>query len=93
MKILEEVDKHIPMLRGLNPDVIMVTGDHSTPPPMKSHSWHPVPFMIHSKVCSSDDVQAFNETECSKGQLGNFYSYYIMELALANAGKLKKFGA
>lgn len=93
MKILEEVDKHIPMLRELNPDVIMVTGDHSTPPPMKSHSWHPVPFMIHSKVCSFDDAQAFNETECSKGQLGNFHSYYIMELALANAGKLKKFGA
>lgn len=93
IKILEEVDKHIPALRGLNPDVIMVTGDHSTPPPMKSHSWHPVPFMIHSNVCSFDDAQAFNETECSKGQLGNFHSYYIMELAMANAGKLKKFGA
>jgi 2,3-bisphosphoglycerate-independent phosphoglycerate mutase len=93
IKILEEVDKHIPMLRELNPDVIMVTGDHSTPPPMKSHSWHPVPFMIHSKVCSYDDALGFNETECSRGQLGNFHSYYIMELALANAGKLKKFGA
>lgn len=93
IKILEEVDKHIPMLQELNPDVIMVTGDHSTPPPMKSHSWHPVPFMIHSQVCSCDDAQAFNETECSKGQLGNFPSYYIMELAMANAGKLKKFGA
>ncbi len=93
IKILEEVDRHIPMLRELCPDVIMVTGDHSTPPPMKSHSWHPVPFMIYSNVCSFDDAQAFNETECSKGQLGNFRSYYIMELALANAGKLKKFGA
>lgn len=93
IKIIEEVDRHIPMLRGLNPDVIMVTGDHSTPPPMKSHSWHPVPFMIYSKVCSFDDAQAFNETECSKGQLGNFPSYHIVELALANAGKLKKFGA
>lgn len=93
MKILEAVDKQIPLLRALQPDVIMVTGDHSTPPPMKSHSWHPVPFMIYSKICSFDDAQGFNETECSKGQLGNFPSYHIMELALANAGKLKKFGA
>ncbi|HMV26921.1 MAG TPA: 2,3-bisphosphoglycerate-independent phosphoglycerate mutase [bacterium] len=93
MHIMEEVDKHIPMLRELGPAVIMVTGDHSTPPPMKSHSWHPVPFLLHSDVCSFDDANAFTETECSKGQLGNFPSYYIMELALANAGKLKKFGA
>ncbi len=93
IKIMEEVDRHIPFLRELNPDVIMVTGDHSTPPPMKAHSWHPVPFMIHSDVCSFDDSQAFNETECSRGFLGNFPSFHIIELALANAGKLKKFGA
>ncbi len=93
IKILEEVDKHIPSVLALNPQVVMITGDHSTPPPMKSHSWHPVPFLLHSSVCSFDDASAFNETECSKGQLGNFPSYHIMELALANAGKLRKFGA
>lgn len=93
IKILEEVDRQIPGLLSLAPDVLMITGDHSTPPPMKSHSWHPVPFLLHSAVCSFDDAAAFNETECSKGQLNNLPSYHIMELALANAGKLKKFGA
>ena len=93
VKIIEEVDRLIPSLLELKPDVLMITGDHSTPPPMKSHSWHPVPFLLHSKVCGIDDAQAFNESECTKGQLSNFPSYHIMELALANAGKLKKFGA
>ncbi|MBX7150252.1 2,3-bisphosphoglycerate-independent phosphoglycerate mutase [bacterium] len=93
IKIMEEVDRFIPMVLDLKPDVIMITGDHSTPPPMKSHSWHPVPFLLHSKVCGIDDAGAFNELECTKGQLSNFPSYYIMEMALANAGKLKKFGA
>lgn len=93
IKILEEVDRQIPGLMKLGPDVLMITGDHSTPPPMKSHSWHAVPFLLYSAVCSFDDAVAFNETECSKGQLNNLPSYHIMELALANAGKLKKFGA
>ncbi len=93
IKILEEVDGHIPMIEKLNPAVIMVTGDHSTPPPMKSHSWHPVPFLLKAEHCGIDDAAAFAEAECSKGQLGVFPSYHITELALANAGKLKKFGA
>lgn len=93
IKIIEQVDQMIPEVLELKPDVLMITGDHSTPPPMKSHSWHPVPFLLHSKICGIDATTAFNETECSKGQLGVFPSHAIMELALANAGKLKKFGA
>jgi len=93
VKIIEEVDRLIPSVVELKPDVLMITGDHSTPPPMKSHSWHPVPFLLYGKSCGIDDAEAFNEAECSKGQLGNFPSYHILELALANAGKLKKFGA
>lgn len=93
IKIIEQVDQMIPEVLELKPDVIMITGDHSTPPPMKSHSWHPVPFLLHSKICGVDASTAFNEIECSNGQLGVFPSHAIMELALANAGKLKKFGA
>lgn len=92
-KVIEEVDENLPLLLELEPDVIIVTGDHSTPCALKSHSWHPVPFLIHSNVCGRDESQAFNESECDRGSLGAFPATKIIELALANAGKLKKHGA
>jgi 2,3-bisphosphoglycerate-independent phosphoglycerate mutase len=93
IKIIEEVDKNLPALTGLNPDVIVVTGDHSTPPPLKSHSWHAVPLLIHSAVCDVDATERFTEAECDHGTLGRLQSTEIMPLALANAGRLIKFGA
>ena len=92
-KIIEEVDSHLPLLLDLKPDVIAVTGDHSTPCALKAHSWHPVPFLINSKACGIDDARAFTESECDRGSLGVFPATAIMDLALANAGKLKKHGA
>ena len=93
MKVIEEVDAQIPLILDLKPDVIVVTGDHSTPCALKGHSWHPVPFLIHSAVCGMDSVESFCEAECDRGGLGVFPANKIMELALANAGKLKKHGA
>ncbi|UCF05793.1 MAG: 2,3-bisphosphoglycerate-independent phosphoglycerate mutase [bacterium] len=93
IKVIEEVDRHIPSILELSPEVIIVTGDHSTPCALKLHSWHPVPFLVRSNVCGMDATVAFNETECDKGALGVFPARKIMELALANAGKLKKHGA
>lgn len=93
IKVIEEVDSNLPTLLELKPEVIIVTGDHSTPCAMKSHSWHPVPFLIHSDVCGRDGAGAFNEDECDRGALGVFPANKIIELALANAGKLKKHGA
>jgi len=93
VKIIEEVDSNIPLLNQMNPDVIVITGDHSTPSQLKSHSWHPVPIIIFAKNCGFDAVQEFNEKSCSEGELGIFPSQYIMEIALANAGKLDKYGA
>ena len=92
-KIIEEVDSHLPILLDLAPGVIVVTGDHSTPCALKGHSWHPVPFLIHSPWCGTDGARAFTESECDRGGLGVFPARNIMELALANAGKLKKHGA
>jgi 2,3-bisphosphoglycerate-independent phosphoglycerate mutase len=92
-KVIEEVDACLPIVLDLKPEVIVVTGDHSTPCALKSHSWHPVPFVIHSKSCGMDGAQAFSESECDRGGLGVFPATRIMELALANAGKLKKHGA
>jgi 2,3-bisphosphoglycerate-independent phosphoglycerate mutase len=92
-KVIEEVDANLPLLLDLEPDVIVVTGDHSTPCALKAHSWHPVPFLIRSKACGIDGAQAFTESECDRGGLGVFPATAIMDLALANAGKLKKHGA
>ena len=93
VKILEDVDKTLPDLLSLNPDVIIVTGDHSTPAMLKGHSWHTVPTMIYSKYCRPDKVVEFSETGCLGGGLGIFPATDIMPLAMANALKLNKFGA
>jgi 2,3-bisphosphoglycerate-independent phosphoglycerate mutase len=93
VKAIEEVDAAMPQLVDLKPDVVVVTGDHSTPAVMKAHSWHPVPFLLHSPLCRPDDVAEFSERSCSRGALGRFPALDIMPLALAHAQKLTKYGA
>jgi 2,3-bisphosphoglycerate-independent phosphoglycerate mutase len=90
---LEEIDRLLPKIIELDPDVIVVSGDHSTPALMKSHSWHPVPITIHSKLCRPDNVRGFSESACCSGGLGRFPAVEVMPLAMANALKLAKFGA
>ena len=92
--LIEEVDKAIPRLINLNPDVIIITGDHSTPTLLKYHSWHPVPVLIWSEHCRMDNVNQFGERACITGGLGSrFKAENLMTLALANAMRLEKFGA
>ncbi len=93
VRAIEELDGYIPQLMDLKPDVVVVTGDHSTPSVLKSHSWHPVPFLLYSRYCRPDDVSTFSESACRKGSLGTFPAVNIMPLALANGLRLKKFGA
>jgi len=93
VKTIEAVDKALPILLEKKPDVLCITGDHSTPAPMKSHSWHPVPVLINSRYCGYDDGVRFTENECNKGGLGIFQSKYLINYLLANAGKLSKYGA
>ena len=90
---IEELDALIPRILGMNPDVLVVTGDHSTPSALSSHSWHPVPVLLASKYSRLDLAERFTEMECLKGALGQFPAKDLMGLALAHAGKLKKFGA
>jgi 2,3-bisphosphoglycerate-independent phosphoglycerate mutase len=90
---IEEVDGLIPPLVGLNPDVLVVTGDHSTPALLKGHSWHPSPLLLHSRWERRDTVESFGETACSSGGLGIFAATDLMPLMLANAQRLNKFGA
>ena len=94
VRLLEEVDAHIPEIRGLEPDVVVVTGDHSTPAIMGSHSWHPVPIVISSRWSRPDPEPAeFTEKGCLTGSIGQIPSTSLMALALAHARRLNKFGA
>jgi len=90
---IEEVDRNMPSLLKLEPEVIVVTGDHSTPALLRSHSWHPVPLLLYSRYCRPDAVKEFSERACATGALGRFPAVEIMPLALANAGRLVRFGA
>jgi 2,3-bisphosphoglycerate-independent phosphoglycerate mutase len=90
---IEDFDTYLPEILSLKPDVIMITGDHSTPAVLKSHSWHPVPVLLKSPYVLGNTSKGFSERECLKGELGIFPTMNLMALALANAGRLKKFGA
>jgi len=93
VKIIEEFDRYLPEILELKPDVICITGDHSTPCILKSHSWHPVPVLINSPYVLGNTSERFTEREALKGELGIFYAYKLMPLLLAHAGRLKKYGA
>jgi 2,3-bisphosphoglycerate-independent phosphoglycerate mutase len=94
VKVIEETDGQISHLLSLDPAVILVTGDHSTPASMRYHSWHPVPTLLWSRRCRPDTVRRFGERACLAGGLGpRFPAPELMALALANAGRLGKFGA
>jgi 2,3-bisphosphoglycerate-independent phosphoglycerate mutase len=93
VEVIEQVDRLIPRLAKLGPDVVLVTGDHSTPAALRSHSWHPVPFLLWSPTCRRDDATRFGERWCLQGGGGICRSEDLMPLALAHAGRLVKFGA
>ena len=93
MKAIEDVDALIPRITALKPDVLAITGDHSTPSALRAHSWHPVPLLVWSKNARYDRSRAFNEKSCQTGGLGRLYSKEMMPLLLAHALRLKKFGA
>lgn len=91
--VIEAFDRHVPALRDLDPDVILLTGDHSTPAALQSHSWHPVPFLLWARSCRRDTVDRFGERWCLQGGGGIRRTQELMPLALAHAGRLTKFGA
>jgi 2,3-bisphosphoglycerate-independent phosphoglycerate mutase len=90
---IEELDAALPGIEKLGPATLIITGDHSTPSFLRSHSWHPVPTLLVSDCCRPDPHQTFGEDTCISGGLGHFEAKYLMPLALANAGRMGKFGA
>ncbi len=93
VRAIQEADAQMPLLMELKPDVLAITGDHSTPAILKMHTWHPSPVLFHSKWERRDNVETFGETACTGGGLGRFQAVHLMALMLANAMKLEKFGA
>ncbi len=94
VKVIEGVDEALPILTDLNPDVMIVTGDHSTPATYKAHSWHPVPTLLWAPATHmTDRAEAYGERECMTGALGHFQATDLMPLALAHAKRLRKYGA
>ncbi|MDP2662411.1 MAG: phosphoglycerate mutase, partial [Dehalococcoidia bacterium] len=93
VQAIEQVDHYLPALLDLKPDVLVVTGDHSTPAVLRAHSWHPSPFLMYSPLCVPDRLEEFSERSCRLGGLGRFPAVDAMGLALAYATKLNKYGA
>ncbi len=93
VKRIEELDRAIPRIEKLKPDVLIVTGDHSTPSRLKSHSWHPVPTLLVADTCRPDGLEKFSERECLRGGLGQFPAKHLMLLAMAHALRFGKYGA
>lgn len=91
-RALEALDAGIARLMEMQPDVLMVAGDHSTPAILAAHSWHPVPLLVHSKWTEGDGIGAFTERECATGSIGRIPATEIMMLAMAHAEKLLKYG-
>ena len=87
------MDAALPALLAGKPDVLIITGDHSTPPTLKAHSWHPVPVLMKAPFLRGGDGNHFDEVACRSGQIGTIPAKELMALALAHAGKLEKFGA
>jgi 2,3-bisphosphoglycerate-independent phosphoglycerate mutase len=93
VKKIEQLDTALPRIMALKPTVVIVTGDHSTPSKLKSHSWHPVPVLLAADTCRPDACTTFGEQSCLQGGLGQFQAKHLMLLAMAHAGRFEKFGA
>jgi 2,3-bisphosphoglycerate-independent phosphoglycerate mutase len=91
--VIEHFDQVLPDILALEPDVVIVTGDHSTPSLWKAHSWHELPVLLWSRYIRRDDVTQFGERPCMRGGLGHIHHVDLMPLAMANAGRLAKYGA
>jgi 2,3-bisphosphoglycerate-independent phosphoglycerate mutase len=90
---LERFDGHVPDVRALGPDVLVVSGDHASPSVLAGHGWQPVPVLVWSRYCGADPVTRFTERACAAGTLGIMPAHHLMPIVMANALRLTKFGA
>ncbi len=91
--VIENTDVVLPEILALNPDVLVTTGDHSTPWSLKAHSWHDVPVLLYAQDLRPDGVATFGERQCRTGALGHIQHQHLLPLIMGHAGRLAKFGA
>jgi 2,3-bisphosphoglycerate-independent phosphoglycerate mutase len=88
-KILEEIDKYFftPLLEDVDLDetVTAITGDHSTPCILKSHSADPVPLLVLGPGIEPDGLPVFAEKTCRKGSIGTISGPEIMPMLIGYA--------
>ena len=93
MRVIEEVDALLPRITALNPDVFIISGDHSSPAVLKFHSWHPVPTLLYSPHARPDGITEFGERACLRGSLGILPAKHVLPIAMGHAHRLAKYGA
>ena len=93
VQAIRDFDDCLPQLLALEPDVLVIAGDHSTPAVMAAHSWHPVPLLISGTNVRPDLAKAFTELECVTGGIGTIPATELLPIAFAHAGRLAKYGA
>ncbi len=94
VRVIEQVDDLVGgVMADLKPDVILITGDHATPAQLKSHSWHPVPFLLWARNAMPDAARSFGERECTRGYYGVIPATQLIPLIMGHAGRLARFGA
>jgi 2,3-bisphosphoglycerate-independent phosphoglycerate mutase len=91
--VIEHLDAVLPDILDLGPDVVVVSGDHSTPALLRRHSWHELPVMLWSRYVRRDSVARFGERQCMQGGLGHVRHTDFLPLAMAHADRLAKYGA
>lgn len=90
---LERADEAVPALEALEPDVLVITGDHATPAVLAGHGWQPVPVLLWSRYTAGDPVTTFTERACLGGSLGLLPAHHLMPVVMAHARRLTKYGA
>jgi 2,3-bisphosphoglycerate-independent phosphoglycerate mutase len=94
IRVIEETDSTlVSAITELGPDVLCITGDHSTPCTMRSHSFHPVPVLVHAPTSRPHGAGGFGESACRSGSLGRFVGRHLLPMLMGHAGKLAKYGA
>lgn len=73
-------------------DVVVVTGDHSTPVDAKRHTADAAPILFYHGTCRPDGAAKFTELNCARGSLGQLTGTELMHLILDVIGKGHMFG-
>jgi 2,3-bisphosphoglycerate-independent phosphoglycerate mutase len=85
-------DRAVPTIMKLEPDLLIITGDRSSPAVEGVDTWHPVPILMTGSRTVPDETHHFSEPACARGVLGTIRASEVIPIALAHAGRLATYG-